>query len=188
MLVESAPVPPHERPWRHPSELAPTRVDLDPAVTAPPRSPLPLLAGTLAAVVVVVLVVAMTPTGRDAGSAVSMTTMPAFSTSPAAVAGVPEAAAGTGDTGGSFGFASLVAIPRRAVTTPAVDDGAVRTVDDTAVVFIVTDEAIYRTRWHELRRHADPRWLAPLGDAIVITGDGHLLAEVTGGELTLAGG
>jgi hypothetical protein len=29
VLVEPGPLPPHERSWRHPSELGPTRVDVD---------------------------------------------------------------------------------------------------------------------------------------------------------------
>ena len=178
MLVDHAPVPPHERPWRHPSELAPTRSDLDPAITTPSRSPIPLLAGTLAVAAVVVLVLSMTP-GRDSdGGTAAVTTLPAFTTTPA-TATRPASTA-------SFGFARFVAIPRAVATAPPIAEDVPALVEDDTTVYLITDQAIYRARWHDLRVHAHPSWLTPLGAAVVVTGDGHLVAEIVDGRLDLS--
>lgn len=177
-------MPPHERSWRHPSELAPTRVDLDPDITAPARSPLPLLAGTLAVAVVVVLVVAMTPQAGDDGDLAAVTTLPAFSTAPPA-ASTTGLASGLPTT--SFGFARLTAIPQQIAVAPStIVDRPEVPVDDFTIVYLVTDDGIYRTRWHELRVKADPSWLSPLGAAVVVTGEGHRVADVVQGALVVS--
>jgi len=182
MLVDHAPVPPHERPWRHPSELAPTRSDLDPAIIAPTRSPIPLLAGTLAVAAVVVLVLAMTPDRGTTDETAAVTTLPAFTTTPASALASATDAASTA----SFGFARFVAIPRAVATAPPIAEDVPALVEDDTTVYLVTDQAIYRTRWHDLRVHADPTWLTPLGAAVVVTADGHLVAEIVDGELDLS--
>lgn len=180
-------MPPHERAWRHPSELAPTRGDLDPGITAPARSPLPLLAGTLAVAVVVVLVVAMTPRTHGDGDLAAVTTLPAFETAPpsgsarAVVAGVPA-----GLSAASFGFARLTAIPSAIAVAPSIADEPAVPVDDDTFVYLITDDAIYRTRWHVLRVHADSSWLLPLGMAVVVTSDGNRVADILDGELVVS--
>ena len=179
-------MPPHERSWRHPSELAPTRDDLDPDTTGPARSPLPLLAGTLAVAAVVVLVVAMTPRGRDDGEFAAVTTLPAFSTSPPS--GAPQAVAAgvsSGVSAASFGFTRLTAIPSAIAVTPSIADEPA-TVDDATFVYLITDDSIYRTRWHVLRIHEDRTWLQPLGAAVVVTSDGNRVADLVDGVLEIS--
>ena len=54
VLVEPAPLPPHERSWRHPSEIGPSRVE----IAADGHGRRSARRGTLAALMVVVMVVA----------------------------------------------------------------------------------------------------------------------------------
>lgn len=179
-------MPPHERSWRHPSELAPTRGDLDPDITGPARSPLPLLAGTLAVAAVVMLVVAMTPRAGDNGDVAAVTTLPAFSTAPpsettrAVATGVSS-----GVSAASFGFTRLTAIPSAIAVAPSIADEPGVQVDDATFVYLITDDSIYRTRWHVLRVHEDPAWLQPLGAAVVVTSDGNRVADVVDGVLEI---
>ena len=185
LLVEPAPVPPHERSWRHPSELAPTRSDLDPDITAPGRSPLPLLAGTLAVAAVVVLVMAMTPRAGDDGGVAAVTTLPAFSTAPPSEATRAVAGVASGLSAASFGFTRLTAIPSAIAVAPSIADEPAVPVDDATFVYLVTDDSIYRTRWHVLRVHEDPSWLQPLGTAVVVTSDGNRVADIVDGVLVI---
>ncbi|TFH15469.1 MAG: hypothetical protein E4H05_08190, partial [Acidimicrobiales bacterium] len=71
--MEPGPLPPHERTWRHPSELGPTKADID----AGSSNHLAALAvGALAVVAVAGLVIAMTPRTSSSPIALSATTTP----------------------------------------------------------------------------------------------------------------
>jgi len=71
--VSPAPLPPHERQWRHPSELAPTAADFD---TSTNSRALVLATGTTALLLAAVLLVAVASPRSSAPSAVSATTLP----------------------------------------------------------------------------------------------------------------
>jgi hypothetical protein len=73
--VDDAVVPPHERTWRHPSELGPTALD----VPAGGGRLLAFSTGAVTAVLVAVLVVSFSPKRSAAPSAISATTVPAAS-------------------------------------------------------------------------------------------------------------
>ena len=76
VLVEPGPLPPHERSWRHPSELGPTQVDIDDSSRSSHANVLALAGGTLAVLAVAALVVAMTPRTSSGPVALSATTTP----------------------------------------------------------------------------------------------------------------
>lgn len=66
----SAPIPPHERPWRHPSELGPGRAIAGPPAWRPSR-PLVVSVGVLGVVIVGALVQLLTPRGGTSVSEVA---------------------------------------------------------------------------------------------------------------------
>jgi hypothetical protein len=77
ILVEQGPLPPHERTWRHPSELAAEERAILRAQTAPASARLLALAtGAVGLAVVGVLVMTVTPRRFDAPIAISATTTP----------------------------------------------------------------------------------------------------------------
>ena len=73
--MDDAVLPPHERTWRHPSELGPTALD----VPAGGGRLLAFSTGAVTAVLVAVLVVSFSPKRSAAPSAISATTVPAAS-------------------------------------------------------------------------------------------------------------
>ena len=76
--MEHGPLPPHERTWRHPSELAAEERNLLRAQTAPVSARLLALAtGAVGLAVVGALVMSVTPRRYDAPIAISATTTPA---------------------------------------------------------------------------------------------------------------
>lgn len=76
-LVEHGPLPPHERTWRHPSELAAEQHALARAETAGPTTRIfAFTTGTLGLLAVGLLIVAVTPGRSEAPVAVSATTTP----------------------------------------------------------------------------------------------------------------
>ena len=72
--MEPGPLPPHERSWRHPSELGPTRVDVDDS--SPRHHVAALVTGGLMVVALAVMVVAVTPRSNSGPVAISVTTSP----------------------------------------------------------------------------------------------------------------
>lgn len=77
-FVSQAPLPPHERAWRHPSELA--AAEREAAVTAAPphgSRTLAMVSGTVGLLAVCLLVLSLTPDRNEAPVAVSATTTPA---------------------------------------------------------------------------------------------------------------
>ena len=76
--VERGPVPPHERTWRHPSELAAEqRSALRAQSAAPSTRVFALTTGTLGLLAVGVLILTVTPRRLDAPIAISASTTPA---------------------------------------------------------------------------------------------------------------
>ena len=78
--MERAPLPPHERPWRHPSELA---AETRAAIAAEPASAsvrtVALLGGATGVLLIGLVVLTMTPRGGDSPTAVSATSTPLLS-------------------------------------------------------------------------------------------------------------
>ena len=74
-FVEPGPLPPHERTWRHPSELGPTFHDVDNSSAFGSHTKLLAAAsGALAIMMIVAIVVTVTPSQSDAPLALSATT------------------------------------------------------------------------------------------------------------------
>lgn len=193
-----APIPPHERSWRHPSELAPTAADVDLGSTG--RGWV-VATGTAAALLAVVLVVAMSPPRSSAPTAVSATTIPAATvrlqpadgaatgarvTAPQrAVVAVPAPTAPGPvrmDRTVAAGEALPLAGAPAAVATAAaqrVDEmsvaGAVPDGDDRVVVLTVSH--VYDVAWRNLERVAAP------DGSLVTNRRGELLATFVDGEL-----
>lgn len=92
--MEPGPVPPHERTWRHPSEIAAEQHASLRAESATPISRLfAISTGTIGLIAVGLLVLVVTPRAADAPLAISATTTPG-----PAIAAVDVAAGVTGRT------------------------------------------------------------------------------------------
>ncbi len=188
-----APIPPHERQWRHPSELAPTAADIDTPTNA---RALILATGTTALLLAAVLVVAFSPPRSAAPSAVSATTLPAATIelqNPASnvtpLAVTNDDAVTDGDvtrpqrsTVLSEHALALVGAPNAVSAAPIgnPEDFAVAGAlpDDSERVVVLTSSHAYDVRWGDI----DDIIAAPNG-AIVMTRDGSLLAVYVSGEL-----
>jgi hypothetical protein len=185
-LVEPGPLPPHERSWRHPSELGPTRHDL---VDESGGHLAPFVFGALAVVAVAGLVITMTPRAVSNPVALSATTMP-----PAVVSVVSAPDAGTerspsvptaqpsGIPMGAL-LTSFAAFPHAVTSGPRLDlDGtgiAPGEPDATDVVLVRTDAVTYRLPWGQV-----PLLDMPDG-TVVFTVEGDLLAHVRRGDLVV---
>jgi hypothetical protein len=188
VLVEPGPLPPHERSWRHPSELGPTRVDVDDTSRRAQVSLLALAGGTMAVLAVAAMVVAMTPRAASGPVALSSTTTPitvravveppetaSASSSATSTVRAPLAAAQTALS------TSFVAFPHAITPGPQLDvDGtqvadAAPAGDDT--VFVRTEAVTYQLTW-ALAQHMD----VPDG-SVIFDADGDLVARVSEGDL-----
>ncbi len=186
--VGSAPIPPHERQWRHPSELAPTAADIDPPTNA---RALGLATGTTALLLAAVLAIAFLPSRSTAPSAVSATTLPpptielqrtavdvdrdaadrqenvrplrntVLSEHGLALAGAPNAVSAA-PVGNANDFAIASDIPA-----------------DAEPVIVLTTSHAYDLRWAEISSIAAPN------GSIVMTRGGSLVAVFVSGELRL---
>jgi hypothetical protein len=138
--VSPAPLPPHERPWRHPSELAPTRYSIEPD---PHRYVVPLLVGTVTIVVVAALVVAMTPSPRSEPLTLSGTTTPARITRQVT------------DESGLVPIAVFTPIPNAVAAIPTFSTDslryATRLPHSSEVVIVQTAWATYRLLWRDVQ-------------------------------------
>jgi hypothetical protein len=181
VLVEPGPLPPHERSWRHPSELGPTRLDVDDHVRRGHLNLVGLGGGTLAVLAVAAMVVAMTPRTSSGPVALSSTTTPitvrAEIEPPTSVA-TPVAPAAVAMTALS---ASFVAFPHTVTSRPELDvDGrnvADETPDADDTVYLRTEAVTYRIPW-------DVAQLIEVPDgSVVFDADGELVARVADGEL-----
>lgn len=197
VFVDRGPLPPHERSWRHPSELGPTRFDVEVADTGSHLAA--LAAGTMAVLAVAVMVVAMTPRTAAGPVALSATTTPArAAATPASIA--PSAMISTVSSSGSplsiavqiwrrpdASLKSFAAFPHAVTSAPQLDlDGteiADERPDDDEMVFVRTDAVTYRMRWD------DAQTIEARDGSVVFDADGDLVAYVDGGDLiSLVGG
>ncbi len=190
-FVEPGPLPPHERTWRHPSELGPTRADVEHSTSNHLAG---LALGTLAVVAVAGLVVAMTPRASSSPVALSATTTPvtairsAVATPPITTRPAFATTAGIGGPLMPIGavLTSFSAFPH------AVTSGPQLTLDGTEIaaalpdvhdpVLMHTEAVTYRLAWGEVA------FLDVPDGSVVFDGNGDLVAHVAGGELiTLVG-
>jgi hypothetical protein len=186
--VGPAPIPPHERQWRHPSELAPTAADIDTPTNA---RALILATGTTALLLAAVLVVAISPSRSAAPSAVSATTLPAATIElqraaaevEREVAGTQEAIRPQRNTILSENGLALVGAPNAVSAAPVGDADDFAIAGDipagTERVIVLTASHAYDLRWGDIGDIAAPN------GSIVMTRDGSLLAMFVSGELRL---
>ena len=125
--VEHGPLPPHERTWRHPSELAAEERAALQAETAPSSQRLvALTSGALGLVMIGILILAVTPRGSVAPVAVSATTTPTVdqvSTGGTLASGVRNPATAAPETAAPIADSRVVEISLRApaLATPIGD-------------------------------------------------------------------
>jgi len=180
--VERAPLPPHERTWRHPSEIGPTRVEVD---RGSGHRFVALATGALAVALIAALVVTVTPGGSaDAPIAVSASTSPPVRESIRAAANTAIAAA---ETIRSVRLVEATAIPSAIADVPA---GAYRSADSSdpqAVlpdlhdqVLVLTDQYAYSVAWSDVAR------LDVAGDAVVVRSNGEIVARFSNGRLIVS--
>ncbi len=198
VLVEPGPLPPHERSWRHPSELGPTRLDVDDSTR---RSDLNLLAlggGTLAVLAVAALVVAMTPRTSGGPVALSATTTPITARAvvgpPATTAATTPVTAPATATATAVPIAirpvlttSLVAFPHAVTPGPQLDvdgtDVADTPPDADETVFVRTEAVTYQVTWDDAQHMHVPDGSVVFddsGDLVARMNDGDLLSLVDG--------
>ncbi len=189
-FVEPGPLPPHERTWRHPSELGPTKADIEPGSSSHLAA---LAVGTLAVIAVAGLVIAMTPRTSSSPIALSATTTPVSAlreptTAPpgigsaAATASVRVAtAAGLPRIPIGALLTSFSAFPHAITSGPQLTlDGtgvAKRLPDDHDIVLVRTEAVTYELQWGEVP------FLGMPDGSVVFDGTGALVAHVAGGEL-----
>ena len=186
--VSPAPLPPHERQWRHPSELAPTAADIE---TPSNSRALILATGTTAILLAAVLVVALSPPRSSAPSAVSATTLPSATLELQRSVGQPgsdttrdqqlvrtQRTSITGENG-----LALVGAPNFVSAAPVgnADDMALAggVPADGERVIVLTTSHTYDVAWGDI-----PDLAAPDG-SIVMTRTGSLVAIFVSGELRL---
>jgi hypothetical protein len=175
-LVDHAPQPPHERTWRHPSELGPTKFDVD----LGGRSPVGVLVvGAMAVLAVAALVVVATPRPGSGPLAISATTTPFVRSVAAAVEAARPPAPPQPTVGKLIG--SYTAYPHAiaASSLAAVDGAGVaeETPTPNADVLVRTDKVTYRLQWSQV-----PQLAAPEG-TVVFDLQGDVIARVIDGEL-----
>jgi hypothetical protein len=182
--VEPGPLPPHERSWRHPSELGPTRLDVDDTVR---RSQLNLLAlggGTMAVLAVAAMVVAMTPRTSDHPIALSSTTTPIIARAvvepPASNNVTSPSTAGVLSTPIALST-SFVAYPHAVTPGPQLDvDGAEVAEEPPAgddMVFVRTEAVTYQLAWDVAQQMSVP------DGSVIFDVEGDLVARVSNGDL-----
>ncbi|HYN33577.1 MAG TPA: hypothetical protein VES40_13205 [Ilumatobacteraceae bacterium] len=181
--MEPGPLPPHERTWRHPSELGPTKADIEPGSSSNLAA---LAVGALAVIAVAGLVIAMTPRTSSSPVALSATTAPiAATTSVRAATAASSGLAAPRIPIGAF-LTSFSAFPHAITSGPQLTlDGtgiATRLPDDHDMVLARTEAVTYELPWGEV-----PFFGMPDG-SVIFDATGALLAHVVGGELvTLVG-
>ena len=186
--VGPAPIPPHERQWRHPSELAPTAADIDHPTNA---RALILATGTTALLLAAVLLVALSPPRSTAPSAISATTLPAATIELQRSAGESDSESAIEQetvrplrsTILSENGLALVGAPNAVSAAPVgnADDFALagEIPADAERVVVLTASHAYDLRWGDIGDIAAPN------GSIVMTRDGSLLAMFVSGELRL---
>lgn len=182
--MEPGPLPPHERSWRHPSELGPTRVDVDDPSRRSYTSFVALAGGTMAVLAVATMVVAMTPRTGDGPVALSSTTTPVSTRDvapPASTDTEPSNVETVRFRPTTALLTSFAAFPHAVTSGPQLDldgtDVALESPSDDDIVFLRTEAVTYRLQWDEVRQLTVP------DGSVVFDADGDLVARVSGGNL-----
>ena len=191
VFVEPGPLPPHERTWRHPSELGPTRLDVDDTGARAHVGLMALAGGTMAVLAVAAMVVAMTPRASNGPVALSATTTPitarAVVEAPSATVVppsstiVPPSAAAIEVRPRTALLTSFVAFPHAVTPGPQLDVDGTDVVDvaprDDDLVFLRTEAVTYRLSW------GDAQLMVVPDGSVVFDADGDLVARVNDGVL-----
>jgi hypothetical protein len=187
VLVEPGPLPPHERSWRHPSELGPTRLDVEDTSRRTQVSLLALGGGTMAVLAVAAMVVAMTPRSASGPVALSATTTPITARAvvePPATASVDADArshARTPIAAQTALSASFVAFPHAVTPGPQLDVDGTQVAEvapaDDDTVFVRTEAVTYKLTWDLAQRMDVP------DGSVIFDADGELVARVSDGDL-----
>lgn len=180
--MEHAPLPPHERTWRHPSEIGPTTVEVDRGSS---HRFVALATGAFAVVLIAALVVTVTPDrSTDAPIAVSASTSPPVWEASRAAAHTAIAAA---ETIRSIRLVEATAIPRAIADVPAAAYRSTDLSDPQAVlpdlhdqVLVLTDQYAYSVVWRDVTR------LGVAGDAVVVLANGAIVARFNDGRLIVS--
>jgi hypothetical protein len=181
-LVEPGPLPPHERTWRHPSELGPNRADVD---AGPHHHLAALTFGALAVMAVIGMVVAMTPRTSSSPVALNATTVPATASTEL----ITQPRTATASTAGFSGsripigalLTSFASMPHAIASAPPL------TLDGTAIaarlpraddlVLVRTDEVTYQLPWGQVG------YLRAPNGSVVFDADGALVARILDGRV-----
>lgn len=181
--MDNAPLPPHERTWRHPSEIA----GVDPTLHDHAGSSglgIALVGGTLAVLLVAALVVSFTPRSAPGTVAVGATTIPA------AADLVPDSqrrAMAAAESLRAGAFTTVRAIPHAVAAVPVVtlsvgadaqrDAVVLPDLDDTVVV--LTEDFAYAVAWKDVAR------VEVATDAVVVADDGTVVARIVDGRIVM---
>jgi hypothetical protein len=184
-FVEHGPLPPHERSWRHPSELGPTRADVEVADAAGRTPMMALAGGTLAVMAVALMVVAMTPRTSPGPIALSATTTPIITRAtvqaPAQAPPPARRAQSLQLSTTNTLLVSFSAFPHSVTRVPQLDLDGTAVADELPladdVVLVRTEAVTYEMRWTHAQSMAAP------DGSVVFDLDGELVALVEAGEL-----
>ena len=182
VFVEPGPLPPHERSWRHPSELGPTRVEVDDSNRHSHAGLLALGGGIAAVLAVAAMVVAMTPRTSNGPVALGATTTPITARAVIEAPTTTEATAPTQSVApGTALLTSFAAVPHAVTSGPQfVLDGAAVADEapaDDDLVYLRTDAVTYHLHWDDARQLGVP------DGSVVFDADGDLVAHVSAGQL-----
>lgn len=178
-------MPPHERSWRHPSELGPTSLDIDDSSRRSHMNVLALAGGTMAVLAVAAMVVAMTPRTSSGPVALSATTTPitarAVVAPPASNSTDSSEAAPVQVRPRTALLTSFAAFPHAVTPGPQLDidgtDLAAAKPSDDEMVFLRTEAVTYQLSWDEAQRMTAP------DGSVVFDADGDLVARMHEGDL-----
>ena len=201
VFVEPGPLPPHERSWRHPSELGPTRLDVDDAVRRTRTNLVAFAGGTMAVLAVATMVVAITPRTANGPVAMIATTtpitvrailVPTVATEPTTPLTTPVTTPVTAPETTPLDprtamLTSFSAFPHAVTPGPQLDldgtDVAAESPADDEMVFLRTEAVTYRLSWDDAQRMNVP------DGSVIFDAEGDLVARVSAGELlSLVGG
>jgi hypothetical protein len=179
--LDSAPLPPHERTWRHPSELVATTNEVESG--RPPRG-IALVGGALAVVMVAPMVVALTPRQNAATTtAIGATTLPT-----ALLSDSENTAVAAAESIRTSRLAGITAIPQAIANIPLAASLLSSSDDPTQVVLpdlddrvtVLTDQFAYAVAWRDVTR------IDVTTGAVVIDNAGFVVARMEDGRLIMS--
>ena len=179
--MEPGPLPPHERAWRHPSELGPTSHDVDGTASFGTfTKTLAAAASALAVMLIGAIVVTATPNSSDAPMMLSVTTNSVVSFAPTSV-DRPESTRHSIAPVQAPLMVSMSAIPNEIASAPQLSIEALRVAarlpKPSEAVMIQTADVTYRCTWAEVESLEMP-------DGIMVADDdGNIVARVVDGEI-----